>query len=63
MVMISLRSAVLACAVLIPALVVTPAFAQTGTTLRGKVTRGETSLPMSGALVVIARADASERRP
>ena len=53
MVMITLRSAVLVCAVLIPALVVTPAFAQTGTMLRGKVTQGETSLPMGGALVVI----------
>ncbi|MSO52337.1 MAG: hypothetical protein CK533_13965 [Acidobacterium sp.] len=30
-----------------------PVAAQTGTTLRGKVTQGETNLPMSGALVII----------
>lgn len=40
-----------------------PALAQTGTTLRGKVTQGQSNLPMAGALVVIdelrreARAD------
>ena len=46
------RSLVLACAFL-TALAVTPALAQTGTTLRGKVTQGESNLPMAGALVVI----------
>ena len=46
------RSLVLACAFL-TALAVTPALAQTGTTLRGKVTQGDSNLPMAGALVVI----------
>ncbi len=62
--MFRFRSAVLACALVVATLVVTPALAQTGTTLRGKVTQGESNLPMAGALVVIdelrreARADA-----
>lgn len=51
--MFRLQSAVLACALVVTALMATPALAQTGTTLRGRVTQGETNLPMGGALVVI----------
>jgi len=40
-------------AIVLAALSGGPVFAQTGTTLRGKVTQGESNLPMAGALVVI----------
>ena len=39
--------------VVLSLVVSSPALAQTGTTLRGKVTQGDNNLPMAGALVVI----------
>lgn len=51
--MIRSFSAFVICIVAITAFTSAPLFAQTGTTLRGRVTQGENNLPMAGALVVI----------
>ncbi len=51
--MIRTRSLVLVCILVVTAFIVSPALAQTGTTLRGRVTQGESNLPMAGALVVV----------
>lgn len=51
--MIRFSSAFVIGVLVVSAAIALPAFAQTGTTLRGKVTQGESNLPMAGALVVI----------
>lgn len=51
--MLRLLSAIVFGVLVLPLAAAPPALAQTGTTLRGKVTQGESNLPMGGALVVI----------
>lgn len=51
--MIRLSTALVIGALVVSAVIAPTASAQTGTTLRGRVTQGETNLPMAAALVVI----------
>jgi iron complex outermembrane receptor protein len=51
--MLRFLSAIVFSVLVLPFAAAPPALAQTGTTLRGKVTQGDNNLPMAGALVVI----------